>query len=259
MVVDSMLVGDAEAIARVCAVYDWDHERLWRSIYAFSGSRHIADEAVAEAFALALQRGNEVRDVTNGVWRAAFVIARRELQARRLDPSADEPAPADPIGQESPGDGLADIITQLGTLGHDDRELLVWCQVGGWTPKELAPLLGMRATTIRVRLQRATRAARTIPPHDGAESHAGAERRRLTEPSGQFGAVPVPDQWDDIIARAEAAPPAPGDDRGRRGIWMVAAGAIVVVVLLLGLVVVAESRTSNDTNPAPTVPATSEP
>ena len=68
---------------RVRAVYETDHARLWRSIYAFGGSRDVADEATAEAFAQALRRGDEIRNVAAWVWRSAFAIARGELQRRR--------------------------------------------------------------------------------------------------------------------------------------------------------------------------------
>ena len=38
-------------------VYRRDGDRLWRSLLGFSGDREIADDAVAEAFAQLLQRG----------------------------------------------------------------------------------------------------------------------------------------------------------------------------------------------------------
>lgn len=51
------------AVERVRRVYEADHERLWRSLFAFCGSRALADDAVAEAFAQVLRRGDQIDDV----------------------------------------------------------------------------------------------------------------------------------------------------------------------------------------------------
>lgn len=144
-------------VERVRTVYEADHARLWRSIYAFSGSRDVADEATAEAFAQALRRGDEVRDVAAWVWRSAFAIARGELQRRRRsdDRLAD--------GSTTDGiDGLGDLLRRLASLSEQDRELIVLCHVGGWKPGELAEVLGEPAGRVRVRLHRATDRARKI-------------------------------------------------------------------------------------------------
>jgi DNA-directed RNA polymerase specialized sigma24 family protein len=37
------------------------HARLWRGVFAFAGDRQIADDAVAEAVAQALRRGQKLR------------------------------------------------------------------------------------------------------------------------------------------------------------------------------------------------------
>lgn len=149
-------------VERVRLVYASDHARLWRSIYAFSGSREVADEAVAEAFAQALRRGDELRDVAAWVWRSAFAIARGELQRRR--------STSNDVGDSSFEDGdhgeLAAVLARFGALSPEDRELLVLCHVGGWKPGELAAVLDQPAGRIRVRLHRATERARRILEDD---------------------------------------------------------------------------------------------
>ena len=148
-------------VARVRGVYETDHARLWRSVYAFSGSRDVADEATAEAFAQALRRGDEIRDVAAWVWRSAFAIARGELQRRRH--TSAEPRE---ISRVDTVDGLGDLLRRLGTLSEQDRELIVLCHVGGWKPGELAKVLGEPAGRVRVRLHRATERAREILEND---------------------------------------------------------------------------------------------
>jgi RNA polymerase sigma-70 factor (ECF subfamily) len=143
---------------RVRRLYESDHTRLWRSLFAFSGSRDVADEATAEAFAQLLRRGDEVIDPAAWLWRSAFAIARGELKRRR----SRDGILALESGRDDVADGLGDVLARLGGLSPDDRELIVLCHVAGWKPGELAPLLDVPAATLRVRLHRATNRARTL-------------------------------------------------------------------------------------------------
>jgi RNA polymerase sigma-70 factor (ECF subfamily) len=63
-------------------VYREHGERLWRAVYLFSGDRELASDAVAEAFAQALRRGDEIRVPERWVWRTAFLVARGMLKER---------------------------------------------------------------------------------------------------------------------------------------------------------------------------------
>jgi RNA polymerase sigma-70 factor (ECF subfamily) len=148
------------AVERVRRVYEVEHARLWRSLFAFCGSRSVVDDAVAEAFAQALRRGDQIDDVAAWVWTSAFAIARGELQRRGRttgDPLANQRA-----GDIDDGGDLRDVLQRLAALSPGDRELIVLCHVGGWKPRELAPVLGISAGTLRVRLHRATARARDI-------------------------------------------------------------------------------------------------
>ncbi len=62
-------VDDIEAVYRAHA------PRLWRSLRAWTGDATITDDAVAEAFAQALRRGDALRDPERWVWRTAYRIA----------------------------------------------------------------------------------------------------------------------------------------------------------------------------------------
>jgi RNA polymerase sigma-70 factor (ECF subfamily) len=149
------LVASGRDVERVRAAYEATAPRLWRAVVAFAGSTTVADDAVAEAFAQALRRGDAVVDVSRWVWRAAFAIARGALSSRSGDAAPDERPAVD--------DGtLVDLLTALAELPAADRELLVLRYVGGWTPAELGALLGVPAATIRVRLHRARARARPL-------------------------------------------------------------------------------------------------
>jgi RNA polymerase sigma-70 factor (ECF subfamily) len=148
------------AVERLRRVYEAEHARLWRSLFAFCGSRPLADDAVAEAFAQALRRGDQIDDVAAWVWTSAFAIARGELKQRGRttgDPLVDQRADI----TDDDGD-IQHLLKRLAALSPDDRQLIVLCHVGGWKPRELAPVLGIPAGTLRVRLHRATARAREI-------------------------------------------------------------------------------------------------
>ena len=150
-------VAEETNVDRVRGAYEATHARLWRAVLAFSGSREVTDDAVAEAFAQVLRRGDEVRDVEAWVWRSAFAIARGELAHR----SFGGPAPAVEVGEPMP-EPAVDLMRALGRLPAGDRELLVLVHIGGWAPSELAEITGTSASTVRVRLHRANKRARAI-------------------------------------------------------------------------------------------------
>jgi hypothetical protein len=60
---------------------------LWRAIVAYAGGRaDVADEAVAEAFARAIERDGQVRDPKVYLYRVAFRVAASELRQRTEAP-----------------------------------------------------------------------------------------------------------------------------------------------------------------------------
>ena len=67
--------------------------RVWSAVFAYAGDRGVADDAVAEAFAQLLRRGDDVRDATTRIWTAAFRLAAGELKRRSsLSPDVPERA-----------------------------------------------------------------------------------------------------------------------------------------------------------------------
>ncbi len=77
----------------VGALYRSDGERLWRAVYGFAQNREVASDAVAEASAQCLARGDAVRSPKAWVWKAAFRIAAGDLQHRsRMNPLTGDPS-----------------------------------------------------------------------------------------------------------------------------------------------------------------------
>jgi predicted RNA polymerase sigma factor len=59
------------------AVYRTDGPAIWRALLAYTGDSAVAEDALSEAFAQALGRGDALRDPARWIWRVAFRICRR--------------------------------------------------------------------------------------------------------------------------------------------------------------------------------------
>ena len=154
---DAAVDTDAPA-ERVRAAYVAVHAPLWRAVLAYSGSADVADEAVAEAFAQLLRRGDGVDDPAAWAWRSAFRIAAGELQRRRLAGSSDE---VPDVGVSLP-EPAVDLIAALRHLTDQQRACIVLCDLAGHDAPNAARLLGTTAATVRVQLMRSRRRLREL-------------------------------------------------------------------------------------------------
>ena len=131
------------------AVYRAESSNLWRALVLQTGSREIASDAVAEAFAQAIARGDALRKPGAWVWKAAFMIARGDWQRQHADapvaPTFDPPAP----------EPVIDLIRALGTLSSMQRATTVLHYLGGYSLAETASILGSTRSTVGVHLFRA--------------------------------------------------------------------------------------------------------
>lgn len=161
---------------------------LWRALVAWSGEVDVADEAVAEAFAQLLRRGDEVADPAAWVWRAAFRVAAGDLQRRRgrarrgVDPEVLELVPS--ATDRLPDDAL-DLVEALQGLTDQQRHCIALVDVAGHTAPSAAEILGTSAATVRVQLMRARRQLRTLladSPRDPGVPSAGNEIHPETRP-----------------------------------------------------------------------------
>jgi RNA polymerase sigma-70 factor (ECF subfamily) len=127
-------------------VYRDSAPQLWRAIYGFSGGRRdIAEDAVAEAFARAIEHRERIRDPVPWIYRTAFRIASRELKRERRP----VPAPPDPAPGIDPGE-VQDVIRALATLSPNQRAAVLLSDLEGLPAREVGALLGVSAATVRV-------------------------------------------------------------------------------------------------------------
>jgi RNA polymerase sigma-70 factor (ECF subfamily) len=130
-------------------VYREAGPHLWRALFAFTGGRRqIAEEAMAEAFARAMEH-RDIRDPAAWIYRTAFRIARQELERERR--------PTTPPVERAPDDpsGLHDLLGALRQLSPNQRAAVVLRYEADLPVAEIARRMDISQPTVRVHLHRA--------------------------------------------------------------------------------------------------------
>ena len=130
--------------------------KLWRSLAAFTGDPEVASDAMAEAFAQALGRGDAVEAPDRWIWRAAFRIASGELKARR------ESGPGIPFDDTVLPEPVVDLVRALQTLSSQQRGAVVLHLYADLSTREVARILGCSPATVRVHISQARRRLRPL-------------------------------------------------------------------------------------------------
>jgi RNA polymerase sigma factor (sigma-70 family) len=130
---------------------------LWRSLVLYTGDQDVASDAVSEAFAQAIRRGDEIRSPMAWIARAAYRIAAGELKARRLE----DAYPIVDQGYEMP-EPLTELATALAELSPSQRAATILCLRDGYSAAEAADIIGSTAGAVRVHLHRARRRLRDL-------------------------------------------------------------------------------------------------
>lgn len=116
----------------------------------------MADDAVAEAFAKALARGDALRDPLAWIWRAVFRIAAGEQKARSMISELD----VDPA--DTALEPVADLIRALRDLTPHQRAAVVLADYAGYSHREIAETLGSSVSAVGVHVHRARRRLRRL-------------------------------------------------------------------------------------------------
>jgi RNA polymerase sigma factor (sigma-70 family) len=148
--------------ARFETVYREEGRKLWRSLFAFVGDPDVVDDAIAETFAQALARGDEIRDASAWVWRVAFLLANREVQRRKTLTEL-----RDIATYEMP-EPAWHVVEALGALTPNQRLAIVLHDYAGRPTDEIASILGCSRATVHVHLSKGRRRLRSLleDPHD---------------------------------------------------------------------------------------------
>jgi RNA polymerase sigma-70 factor (ECF subfamily) len=150
-------VAPVAATGDVEAVYRRDGDRLWRALYAFAGDEDIASDAVAEAFAQALRRGSEIREVRNWVWRSAFRLAAGDL--KRQSSLARGPLPEGSFHDAHPDEQLLDALQGL---TPQQRAVIVLHYYADCPVSEISRRTGINPLAVRAHLSRGRKHLRVL-------------------------------------------------------------------------------------------------
>jgi RNA polymerase sigma factor (sigma-70 family) len=132
-------------------------ERLWRSIFAYSGDRDVADDAVAEAYTQCVARGDQIINPEAWIWRTAFRLAGAEMKRRRMEVHVETEMEA---VHAQPSAAVLDVLTSLKQLSPNQRAVVVLHDYADRPPKEIAETLRMSRATVYVHLSEARRKLR---------------------------------------------------------------------------------------------------
>lgn len=135
-------------------LYREQGDRLWRAVLLYAGDHEVASDAVAEAFAQALRRGEAIRSPDLWVWRTAFRIAAGELKRRR--DMSDMPVES---AYELPAE-TAELLVALPHLSPKQRASVILHYHAGYSLKEVAAIIGSTPSAIGVHLSRARKRLR---------------------------------------------------------------------------------------------------
>jgi len=143
-----------QAIERV---YREQGTQLWRGVYAFTGGRRdLADDAVAEAFARALQDPGRIRSPVPWLYRVAFRQAAARLrEERRQDALPLEPA--EPAGG-APAEAVPGVLARL---TPQQRAAVFLFYYADLSIADVARATGSSQVAVRVHLHRARQALRS--------------------------------------------------------------------------------------------------
>lgn len=153
---------DIDGRQRVEALYRAQASKMWRALVGYTGDGDVARDALAEAFARALQDGAAIHDLPAWLWRVSFRLASAELKQRGRVRQALEPS-----SYEMP-EPLPELMGALKHLSPNQRLALVLHDYADRPSDEVAQTMGCSRATVHVHLSKGRRRLRTLLEEDHA-------------------------------------------------------------------------------------------
>ncbi len=154
------MVDELTGRGRVERVYREQGPRMVRTLFAYARDMEIAEDAVAEAFAQVIRRGDAVHDIAAWVWRSSFRIANGELADRRSRNGQVLE------GRYEMGESAAEVFDALGRLSPNQRAAVLLHHYADLPVREVAALIGSTSAAVRVHLSVGRRRLRELLEDD---------------------------------------------------------------------------------------------
>ena len=149
-------VVEAEQGHRFEDVYREHGARLCRSVLLYTGDLEIARDAVAEAFAQGIRRGEQVGSPLAWITRTAYRIAAGEMKRRRR---TDYPIVERPYEMPEPA---LELVSALASLSPNQRRAVILHFYDGYSKAETAEIIGSTPSAVGVHLNRARKRLRDL-------------------------------------------------------------------------------------------------
>jgi RNA polymerase sigma factor (sigma-70 family) len=146
---------ETESSSEIERLYQKDGARLWRSLLGFTGDPELAKDAMAEAFAQAIGRGDAIAHQDRWVWRAAFRIATGEMQQRSRQVPLKE-------ALYEMAEPATDLLRSLQHLSPRQRAVILLHFYAGYPTREVGAILGCTAGTVRMHITQGRRRLRRL-------------------------------------------------------------------------------------------------
>jgi RNA polymerase sigma factor (sigma-70 family) len=143
------------------ALYRTHGDRIWRAAWAFARDRDVASDAVAEAFAQALARGDAITSPAAWIWRAVFRIAGGMLQERRRLVRLSHGGSYEMMEVDR------ELVWALQRLPPHQRATLILFYYADRPINEIADILQSSSIAVRVNLSRGRKRLRSILDNRG--------------------------------------------------------------------------------------------
>jgi RNA polymerase sigma-70 factor (ECF subfamily) len=129
--------------------------QLWRAIYAYSGGRReVADDAVGEAFARAIESDGRIRRPFPWLYRTAFRIAAADLRQPNSVAADDEVHLDDPVTGE--------LMSAMRHLSPSQRAAVFLHYYADLPVREVARIMGTSSAAVKVHLHRGRKRLREL-------------------------------------------------------------------------------------------------
>ena len=146
---------EVEASPDYAALYREIGPPLWRAILAYSGGRRdIADDAVGEAFARAMESRTRIRSPYPWLYRTAFRNAAAELRRDVRE------GPEDWVHLDDPE--IADLMRAMRQLSPKARAAIYLHYEADLSVREVARLTGSSIGAVKVQLHRGRKRLREL-------------------------------------------------------------------------------------------------
>jgi RNA polymerase sigma-70 factor, ECF subfamily len=135
---------------------------IWRAVLVYAGGRRaIADDAVAEAFARAIERSDSVREPVPYLYRVAFRIAADDLKRSDTVAGPEDRAMADSVEDQ-------DMLRAMMRLTPAQRGAIYLHYRADLPVRDVASMLGTSSAAVKVHLMRGRRRLAELLTEDDA-------------------------------------------------------------------------------------------